>query len=65
MTYVLDSRVAVKGFLSEPDSTTATRVRVEFDQQVHELIAPDAFPVEIAHALSWAERRGLIQSLLQ
>jgi predicted nucleic acid-binding protein len=59
---VLDSCVAVKRFLSQPDSTTATRLRNEFDQQVHELIASDVFPVEIAHALSRAERRRLIQS---
>lgn len=62
MRCVLDSCVAVKWFLSEPDSAKAIQVRDEFDQQIHELLAPDVFPVEIAHALSRAERRGLIQS---
>ncbi|MGC8642213.1 MAG: type II toxin-antitoxin system VapC family toxin [Isosphaeraceae bacterium] len=61
MRYVLDSCVAVKWFLAEPDSPQAIRLRDDFDQQVHELLAPDIFPVEIAHALSRAERRGLIQ----
>jgi predicted nucleic acid-binding protein len=61
MRYVLDSCVAVEWFLSEPDSARAIQLRDEFDQQVHEFLAPDVFPMEIAHALSRAERRGLIQ----
>jgi predicted nucleic acid-binding protein len=63
MRYVLDSCVAVKWFLAEPDSAKAVRIRDEFSQQIHELLAPDVFPVEIAHALSRAERRGLIQPI--
>ena len=35
-------------------------LRVEFQNQTHELIAPDVFPVEIAHGLAKAERRGII-----
>ena len=31
-----------------------------FNRQIHELLAPDVFPIEVAHALSRAERRGLI-----
>jgi hypothetical protein len=62
---VLDSCVAVKWFLVEADSTRAIQLRDEFDQQVHEVLAPDVFPIEIAHALSRVEQRGLIQSLLQ
>jgi predicted nucleic acid-binding protein len=61
MRYVLDSCVAVKWFLAEPDSAKAIQILDESDQQIHELLAPDVFPVEIAHALSRAERRGLIQ----
>jgi predicted nucleic acid-binding protein len=63
MRYVLDSCVAVKWFLAEADSTKAIQLRDEFNQQIHELVAPDVFPVEIAHALSRAERRGLIQPI--
>jgi predicted nucleic acid-binding protein len=62
MRYVLDSSVAVKWFLSEPDSARAILLRDQFDQQVHDLLAPDVFPLEIAHARSRAERRGLIHS---
>ncbi len=61
MRYVLDSCVAVKWFLAEPDSTTAIRILDEADRQIHELLAPDVFPIEVAHALSRAERRGLIR----
>jgi hypothetical protein len=61
MRYVVDSCVAVKWFLAEPDSTQAIQLLDDFNRQVHQLLAPDIFPVEIAHALSRAERRGLIQ----
>ena len=29
--------------------------------QTHELLAPDVFPAEVAHALAKAERRGIIR----
>lgn len=61
MTYVLDSCVAIKWFLAEPDSAKAVRILDEFHRGIHELLAPDVFPIEVAHALSRAERRGLIQ----
>jgi predicted nucleic acid-binding protein len=61
MRYVLDSCVAVKWFLAEPDSAKAIQVLDEFSRQIHELLAPDVFPIEVAHALSRAERRALIQ----
>jgi predicted nucleic acid-binding protein len=61
MRYVLDSCIAVKWFLAEADSAKAIQLLDDFNRQIHELSAPDVFPVEIAHALSRAERRGLIQ----
>jgi predicted nucleic acid-binding protein len=61
MRYVLDSCVAIKWFLAESDSAKAIRILDEFHRGIHELLAPDVFPIEIAHALSRAERRGLIQ----
>jgi len=60
MRYVLDSCIAVKWFLAESDSAKAIQVLDEFNRQLHELLAPDVFPVEVAHALSRAQRRGLI-----
>ncbi len=61
MKYVLDSCVAVKWFLAEPDSAKAVQLLDDYIRLEHELVAPDVFPVEIAHALSRSERRGVIQ----
>jgi predicted nucleic acid-binding protein len=58
MKYVLDSSVALKWVLAEPDSPKAKKLRDEFRNHVHELLAPEVFQVEIAHALTRAERRG-------
>jgi predicted nucleic acid-binding protein len=61
MKYVLDANVALKWVLSEPEADKALRVRAEFEAAQLELIVPDVFPVEVAHALTRAERRRLIQ----
>jgi predicted nucleic acid-binding protein len=58
MKYVLDSNVALKWVLPEIDSDKALRLRAEAQAGVHELLAPDVFPVEVAHALTRAERKG-------
>jgi predicted nucleic acid-binding protein len=60
MKYVLDSSVAFKWVVPENDSPRAVRLRDEFRAGVHELIAPDVFPPELAHALTRAERQGRI-----
>lgn len=60
MRYVLDSNVALKWVLAEADSSQANQVRDDFVGAVHELIAPDLFQLEIAHALTRAERQGRI-----
>ena len=60
MKYVLDASVAAKWFLPEADSRLALALRDDYQQQVHELIAPDVFPLEIAHALIRAERKGVV-----
>jgi predicted nucleic acid-binding protein len=60
MKYVLDSNVAIKWLLAEADSDKAIRIRDDFQRQVHDLIAPDVFPVEVAHSLTRAERQGRI-----
>src|SRR5262245_28106649 len=61
MRYALDSNVGLKWVLKEPDSPKAIRLRDDFRQGVHELIGPDVFPVEVAHAIARAERRGIIR----
>jgi predicted nucleic acid-binding protein len=60
MKYVLDSSVAFKWVVPEIDTPKAVKVRDEFRSGVHELISPDVFPPELAHALTRAERQGRI-----
>jgi predicted nucleic acid-binding protein len=60
MKYVLDSSVGVKWVLPEADSAKALRVREEFTKAIHELLTPDVFTSEVAHALTRAERQGRI-----
>lgn len=61
MRYVLDASVALKWVLPEPDSPKAVALRDEFRRRVHELLSPDVFPIEVAHALTRAERRRIIK----
>jgi predicted nucleic acid-binding protein len=60
MRYVLDASIAVKWVMNEFDSAAAHRLRDNARNQIHELIAPDSFPLEAAHALTKAERRGIV-----
>lgn len=60
MKYVLDSNVALKWVLAEPDSPRAKQLRAGFLNASHDLLSPDVFQVEIAHALTRAERQGRI-----
>lgn len=60
MKFVLDASVGLKTVLPERDSDNAIRLRNEFTQGVHELLAPDVFPIEVAHALTRAERKKVI-----
>lgn len=46
--------------LPEPLSDKARKLRNEFRNGIHGLIAPDVFPVEAAHALTRAERQKII-----
>jgi predicted nucleic acid-binding protein len=61
MRYVLDSSVALKWVLPEADSAKAIRLRDEYKNGIHELLAPDIFTSEIANALATAERQGRIK----
>lgn len=60
MKYVLDASVALKMLLPEQDSPIALALREDFRNQVRELIAPDILPAEMGHALTRAERKGII-----
>lgn len=60
MKYVLDASVAFKWEIPESDSAKAIRLREDFRMAVHDLLAPDFYPQELAHALTRAERQGRI-----
>ena len=60
MKYVLDASVAVKWELQESDSAEALSLLDDIDAGLVEVVAPNTFPVEVAHALTKAERRGII-----
>ena len=60
MKYVLDSSVALKWVLPEPDSAKAVQLRTDSQNGIHELLAPNIFYVEAAHALTRAERQRRI-----
>lgn len=62
MKYVLDSSVAIKWALPEVDSDTAIRLRDEYRQGAHQLLAPDILPIEVGHALTRDARTARISS---
>ena len=65
MKYVLDANVAAKWALPETGTQNALRIREDYRNQVHELLAPDVFPLEVAHTLVRAERKKLITDVPQ
>ncbi len=60
MRYVLDASAALTWEIPRPHSAKALRLRHEYRQRLHELIAPDLFMDEVASALTKAERQKLI-----
>jgi predicted nucleic acid-binding protein len=60
MKYAPDASVALKWVLPEPLADKARQLRDDYQNRIHELIAPDIFPVEVANALARAERRNII-----
>jgi predicted nucleic acid-binding protein len=61
MKYVIDTSVDVKTYVQEPDSGTEVRLRDEYHQGLHQLIAPDIFPTEMCNVLVILERSGKIK----
>ena len=60
MKYVLDASTATRWVLKNPLTSKAVQLRDDYRRQVHELHAPDHFSLEIASALTKAERQKLI-----
>ena len=62
MKYVIDTSVGFKWVVTEIDSDKATRLRDDFNNAIHDLLAPDFFPTEIANALAVADEK-MVQKL--
>jgi len=60
MKYVIDATVGFMWEVPELFSTQAQLLRDDFQNAIHDLLAPDLFPNEIANALIVAERRARI-----
>src|SRR5262245_51915113 len=60
MKLVIDSSAAFKWQVAEADSDKALRLRDDFQNGIHELLAPDIFAAELGHALTRAERQGRV-----
>src|SRR5437016_5831231 len=60
MKYVLDASVAIRWVVPSPLSAKALKLRDDYLNGIHDLIAPDIFPAETASALTKSERQKLI-----
>jgi predicted nucleic acid-binding protein len=60
MKYVLDVSVAVRWVIPNQLTPKALRLRGDYENKIHELVAPDIFIAEAANALTKAERQKLI-----
>jgi predicted nucleic acid-binding protein len=58
MKYVVDASVALKWVFDELDVARARLLREEFESFDVELVAPDLFYTELAHAVAKGFRRG-------
>ncbi len=63
MKFVLDACIGIKWILPEHDSAAAIALGRQFNQQIHELIAPDTFPPEVAHRQRSMPRRSPLQQV--
>jgi predicted nucleic acid-binding protein len=60
MNYILDASVALSWVIRRPLTAKALRLRDDYRQSVHRLLAPSIFPAEAASALTKSERQKLI-----
>ncbi len=60
MRSILDASVGVQCLLVAKDSVKARQLRDDFNNGVHELLAPDVFRIEVLNVLTKAERRRRI-----
>lgn len=57
---VCDASVALKWVINEPLSAEANRLREDFCNGVHHLIAPDLFCIEVGHVLTKLNRQHVL-----
>ena len=60
MKYVLDGSVGLKWAIVEQDSDKAIRLREDFRNAIHKLIAPESFSIECANSLTKKVRQRII-----
>lgn len=60
MRYVIDASCGAKAALPEVHSEKTIGLLDKYRQGVHEFLAPDFYPVEVAHSITRAERQGRI-----
>ncbi|MCI0640301.1 MAG: type II toxin-antitoxin system VapC family toxin [Gemmataceae bacterium] len=60
MKYAVDASVGFKWVVPEADSDKAIRLRDSYLNGLDQIWAPDFYPVEVAHAITRAERQGRI-----
>src|SRR5271163_91733 len=60
MKYVLDASVAITWVIVEPDSDKASRLREDYRNATHELLAPEYFTIECAYSLTKKQRQRLL-----
>jgi hypothetical protein len=58
MKYVIDTSVDIKTYVQEQGSGKAVRLRNEYHQGAHELVAPDIFRTEMCNVLMIVERHS-------
>jgi len=62
MKYVVDASVALTAVLPGPLRAKALQLQTDYQNRVHDLLAPDIFIAETANALTKAERQKLIKA---
>ncbi len=60
MKYVLDSSAALPSVIAEAVSSKAIRLLDEYRNGLHDLLAPDIYPIETLNGLTKAERQRRI-----
>jgi predicted nucleic acid-binding protein len=61
MRYVVDASVALTAVLPGPLRAKALRLQTDYQNRIHDILAPDIFIAETANALTKAERQKLIK----